>query len=136
MGMKKLKLSKQYFLNMLIFLFILAAFIVSREGSIPQEYKKIFMWIYYIAMVICGFSGFSKNELVDELAEKVLSKVNHIIWIIIRIGLLILAVIVGAPKFKEINLTRDTICLLILSFLFVVTFLKYILFIYYDRKGF
>lgn len=77
-----------------------------------------------------------KLETVDESAEKVLNRVNNIIWLVIRIGLLVLAVVVGAPMFKEkIDLSRDAISVIILLFLFLLTFLKYILFVYYDRKG-
>jgi hypothetical protein len=135
MEVKKVKLSQQYFVNMLIFLFVLLAFVVSRVSSIPQGHQKIFSWIYYIAMLLFGVSGLLKQEAVDESAEKVLGKVNRIIWIVIRAGLLLLAVIVGAPGLKEITMTRDTICFMILLFLFIVTFLKYILFVYFDRKG-
>ncbi len=136
MEKKVIKLSQQYFVNMLIFLLILLSLIVSRSSFIAQEYKSIFMWVYNIVLILGGFMVIFKHETVDESAEKVLNRVNNIIWLVIRIGLLLLAVVVGAPMFKEkIDLSRDAISIIILSFLFLLTFLKYILFVYYDRKG-
>lgn len=136
MEKKVIKLSQQYFVNMLIFLLILLSLIVSRSSFIAQEYKSIFMWVYNIVLILGGFMVIFKHETVDESAEKVLNRVNNIIWLVIRIGLLVLAVVVGAPMFKEkIDLSRDAISVIILLFLFLITFLKYILFVYYDRKG-
>lgn len=136
MEKKVIKLSQQYFVNMLIFLLILLSLIVSRSSFIAQEYKSIFMWVYNIVLILGGFMVIFKHETVDESAEKVLNRVNNIIWLVIRIGLLVLAVVVGAPMFKEkIDLSRDAISVIILLFLFLLTFLKYILFVYYDRKG-
>ncbi|WP_017416364.1 hypothetical protein [Clostridium tunisiense] len=136
MEKKVIKLSQQYFVNMLIFLLILLSLIVSRSSFIAQEYKSIFMWVYNIVLTLGCFMVIFKHETVDESAEKVLNRVNNIIWLVIRIGLLVLAVVVGAPMFKEkIDLSRDAISVIILLFLFLLTFLKYILFVYYDRKG-
>jgi len=136
MEKKVMKLSQQYFVNMVIFLLILLSLIVSRASFIADEYKSIFMWMYNIVLILGGFMVIFKHETVDESAEKVLNRVNNTIWLVIRIGLLLLAVVVGAPMFKEkIDLSRDAISIIILSFLFLLTFLKYILFVYYDRKG-
>ncbi|MBL4934324.1 hypothetical protein JK636_00980 [Clostridium sp. YIM B02515] len=136
MRTKTVRLSHQYFINMMIFFLVALVFIVSKANIIPQEYKSIFMWIYYAALVLCGFTGVFRQEKVDESAEKALGKVYRIIWNVVLIGLLILAVVIGAPGFQErIKLTRDNICLIILIFLFFITFLRYTLFVYYDRRG-
>ncbi|ERI93661.1 hypothetical protein HMPREF1982_01424 [Clostridiales bacterium oral taxon 876 str. F0540] len=136
MRAKTVRLSHQYFINMMIFFLVGLVFTVTKANVIPQEYKSAFMWVYYAALALCGFTSIFKQEKVDESAEKALSKVYRIIWNVVLVGLLMLAVVVGAPGFQEkVKLTRDNISLIIFVFLFLITFLKYILFVYYDRKG-
>lgn len=119
----------------LVVFLILIVYIASRENFGFKQYESIISKIYYSALVIYGFTGLIKQEKPDELAEKILSKANEICVTVVDIGLILLMILVGAPAFKKIDISRDMIGLLILLLLFVTTSLKSFLFYYFNREG-
>ncbi len=135
MGKKKISLSAQYAMKALVVFLILIVYIASRENFGFKQYESIISKIYYSALVIYGFTGLIKQEKPDELAEKILSKANEICVTVVDIGLILLMILVGAPAFKKIDISRDMIGLLILLLLFVTTSLKSFLFYYFNREG-
>ncbi len=136
MKKKKISLVVQYSLQALIVFGILTVYIVSREDFGFKQYEPIISKFYYLGLVLYGFIGLIRqNEKTDESAEKILGKVNQICLNTATVGLIILMLIVGAPMYKEVNLSRDTIGLFMLILLFIITSLKSVLFYYFDRKG-
>lgn len=135
LGKKKISLSAQYAMKALVVFLILIVYIASRENFGFKQYESIISKIYYSALVIYGFTGLIKQEKPDELAEKILSKANEICVTVVDIGLILLMILVGAPAFKKIDISRDMIGLLILLLLFVTTSLKSFLFYYFNREG-
>ncbi|MBU5436707.1 hypothetical protein KQI42_01735 [Tissierella sp. MSJ-40] len=110
-------------------------YIVSRENFGFRQYENIISKIYYTALVLYGLVGLIKQEKVDELVERILSKVNKICMIVADIGLILLIILVAASDFKRIYITRDMIGLLMLLLLFTIASLKPVLFYYFDKKG-
>lgn len=136
MKKKKISLVVQYSLQALIVFGILTVYIVSREDFGFKQYEPIISKFYYLGLVLYGSIGLIRqNEKTDESAEKILGKVNGICLNTATVGLIILMLIVGAPMYKEVNLSRDTIGLFMLILLFIITSLKSVLFYYFDRKG-
>lgn len=136
MKKKKISLVVQYSLQALIVFGILTVYIVSREDFGFKQYEPIISKFYYLGLVLYGFIGLIRqNEKTDESAEIILGKVNQICLNTATVGLIILMLIVGAPMYKEVNLSRDTIGLFMLILLFIITSLKSVLFYYFDRKG-
>lgn len=135
MRINKIKLASQLFFKSLVVFLILVLYIVSRANFGFNQYHNIISKIYYSVLVLYGLTGFIKQEKVDELAEKILYKVNNIVLVVVNIGLFLLAILVAAPMYSNVNVTRDVIGLLILILLFIITTLKASLFYYYNRKG-
>ena len=136
MSRKKINLVTQYSLKAFLVLFILILYIVSRESFGFHQYENIFSKIYNTTLIFYGSIGIiRKNEKIDESAERILGKVTEICLNVSIAGLILLVILVAAPMYKKISLSRDMIGLLILSLLFIVTSLKSILFYYFDRKG-
>lgn len=132
---KKVNLANQYLFKAVIMLMVLIVFITSILSNIPNEIQKGITAVSYIIMLLCGISGFWKQEKVDESAEKALGKIHGIIYVFSIVVLTIIACIIGSPFFQNYMITRQHITIIILIFLSVITFLKTILFVYYNRKG-
>jgi uncharacterized membrane protein YiaA len=133
---KKINLVTQYGLKALLILGILILYVASRENFGFKQYEPIISKLYYIGLIFYGLIGLiRKDEKVDESAERILGKVNQICLNVAISGLVILMILVGAPMYKEVNLSRDMIGLLMLILLFIITSLKPILFHHFDRKG-
>lgn len=136
MEKKKINLVTQYGLKALLILGILILYVASRENFGFKQYEPIISKLYYIGLIFYGLIGLiRKDEKVDESAERILGKVNQICLNVAISGLVILMILVGAPMYKEVNLSRDMIGLLMLILLFIITSLKPILFHHFDRKG-
>lgn len=136
MEKKKINLVTQYGLKALLILEILTLYVASRENFGFKQYEPIISKLYYIGLIFYGLIGLiRKDEKVDESAERILGKVNQICLNVAISGLVILMILVGAPMYKEVNLSRDMIGLLMLILLFIITSLKPILFHHFDRKG-
>lgn len=136
MEKKKINLVTQYTLKALLILGILTLYVASRENFGFKQYEPIISKLYYIGLIFYGLIGLiRKDEKVDESAERILGKVNQICLNVAISGLVILMILVGAPMYKEVNLSRDMIGLLMLILLFIITSLKPILFHHFDRKG-
>ncbi|CAK7019791.1 hypothetical protein ACF3M2_05285 [Tissierella carlieri] len=136
MEKKKINLVTQYGLKALLILGILTLYVASRENFGFKQYEPIISKLYYIGLIFYGLIGLiRKDEKVDESAERILGKVNQICLNVAISGLVILMILVGAPMYKEVNLSRDMIGLLMLILLFIITSLKPILFHHFDRKG-
>ena len=136
MKKKKISLVVQYSLQALIVFGILTIYIVSREDFGFKQYEPVISKLYYFGLVLYVFIGLIRqNEKTDESAERILGKVNQICLNTATVGLIILMILVGAPMYKEVNLSRDTIGLFMLILLFIITSLKSVLFYYFDRKG-
>lgn len=136
MSKKKFSLASQYAYNAISVFMILAIYAVSRESFGFKKYESIISRFYYIGLILFAIIGLvRRKEKTDESAERVLGKVNQICLNISILGLIILTLLVGAPMYKEVNLSRDIIGLFMLILLAIITSLKLILFHYFDRKG-
>ncbi|MCQ4925382.1 hypothetical protein NE686_19920 [Tissierella carlieri] len=137
MEKKKINLVTQYTLKSLLILGILILYVVSRENFGFKQYEPIISKFYYIGLIFYGLIGLiRKEEKIDESAERILGRVNQICLNVTITGLIILMILVGAPMYKEVNLSRDMIGLFMLILLFIITSLKPVLFHHFDRKGF
>lgn len=136
MSKKKFSLASQYAYYAILVFMILTIYIASREDFGFKEYEPIISKLYYIGLILLTIIGLIKpKEKTDESAEKVLGKVNQICLNVAILGLILLMLLVGAPMYKEVNLSRDIIGLFMLILLAIITSLKLILFHYFDRKG-
>lgn len=136
MSKKKFSLASQYAYYAILVFMILTIYIASREDFGFKEYEPIISKLYYIGLILFTIIGLIKpKEKTDESAEKVLGKVNQICLNVAILGLILLTLLVGAPMYKEVNLSRDIIGLFMLILLAIITSLKLILFHYFDRKG-
>lgn len=77
MKKKRISLATQYTFNALIVSMILTTYIVSREGFGFKQYEPIISKFYYMGLILYGL-----------------------------IGLIILTIIMGAPMYKKLNITR------------------------------
>lgn len=136
MTKKKISLASQYSYNVILVFMILAIYTVSRESFGFKQYEPIISKFYYIGLIFFAIIGLIfRSEKTDESAERVLGKVNQICLNVAILGLILLMLLVGAPMYKEVNLSRDVIGLFMLILLAIITSLKLILFHYFDRKG-
>lgn len=136
MSKKKISLASQYAYNVISVFMILAIYAVSRESFGFKQYEPIISKFYYIGLILFAIIGLIRQkEKTDESAEKILGKINQICLNLAILGLIILILLVGAPMYKEVNLSRDMIGLFMLILLFIITSLKLALFHYFDRKG-
>lgn len=133
MSTKKYTMKSQLIIEIFISLFLLIASILEICFNSPDSSYLVLAW--FIILYLVNTIIKKRKVIDDELSEKILSNVNKISINFIMICISIIAMISVIKRTSSIFININILGLVLIVTLLIVTILRLILFIYYDKRG-
>ncbi|WP_346930127.1 hypothetical protein [Clostridium sp.] len=134
MEKKKISMSTQLFLDAIPMVTTLIIFVVSKYNFTALNSDLICNFCNIILGLLV-LSAFIKRDTEDEFAKKNLAISDKICINVTKIFILILIVLLGGPNFRNMDMNRNIVGIILCSFLAGITILRATIFYHYDRRG-
>lgn len=130
LGMNDYKKKSMLILDTINLLFVLIVAII--DSYISSDISEIVLLLFVVASMILFVFSSKFEDINDELTEKIMSKVNGVCieWMIPVITIIGIFTIQ-----KNILFSRSVIGIMIIASMFILSVLRVILYIHYERKG-
>ncbi len=130
LGINDYKKKSMLILDTINLLFVLIVAII--DIYISSDISEIVLLLFVVASMILFVFSSKFEDINDELTENIMSKVNGICveWIIPVITIIGIFTIQ-----KNILFSRSVIGIMIIASMFILSVLRVILYIHYERKG-
>ncbi|MGL5756721.1 MAG: hypothetical protein ACRCYC_15430 [Paraclostridium sp.] len=118
------------------FLICIVVFISTFAGFKNFSNIQYFWPIMYLILIGCIFLLSNKlGGIVDELSQLILSKINNICIKILVSFILIMVSFLSTPYINVYSINSNVIGMILSLFLLLLSLVRLVLFIYFDRKG-
>lgn len=130
LGINDYKKKSMLILDTITLLFVLIVAII--DSYISSDISEIVLLLFVVASMILFVFSSKFEDINDELTEKIMSKVNGVCieWMIPVITIIGIFTIQ-----KNILFSRSVIGIMIIASMFILSVLRVILYIHYERKG-